>query len=116
MSKEILYIANGSDVNAAWTGQIVISGNGVDWDGFNNVGLSAGKSTINVNTSVSNSYPERGETSGFTITLKYSDETSPKIVFDPSKVVNQPTWVVPGAASEALGALKAMTDILSWIA
>ena len=119
MSKEILYIAEGSTVNAAWTGQIVISGDGVDWDSINIVDLSAGRHAINVNTSVSNSYPERGEKSGFAITLKVDDSTSPTFSFNPDKVLNQPTWstISPGTASSlASGSAAAMTDILTWLA
>ncbi len=115
MTKEILYIDNGENVDAAWTGHIVISNDGINWDSINKAGLSVGKHYISINNTAPNSHPERGERSGFVITLKGSDEKSPKISFDASKVTNQPTWVVPGAASDAAGALQAMSDIMTWI-
>jgi hypothetical protein len=119
MAKDILYIADGATVDPAWTGHIVISGDGVNWDGINKTGLSVGKHAINVNTSVSNSYPERGEKSGFVVTIKGSDEKSPKLSFNPDKVLNQAAWstIAPGTASNlSAGAIQAVTDILTWLA
>lgn len=114
MAKNILYIANGAEVDPSWTGHIVISGDGVNWDAISKFGLSVGKHFINLNTAATNSYPERGETSGFVITLKQGDEHSPKISFDPSKVLNQAPWNT-GATSLASGAQQAIADIVSWL-
>ena len=83
-------------------------------DAISKFGLSVGKHFINLNTAATNSYPERGETSGFVITLKQGDEHSPKISFDPSKVLNQAPWNT-GATSLASGAQQAIADIVSWL-
>lgn len=114
MAKNILYIADGVQVNASWVNHIVISNDGVNWDAISKAGISVGKHSINLNTSITNSYPERGETSGFVITLKQSDAQSPKLSFDPSKVLNQAAWNT-GAASPAAGAIQAMDDIITWL-
>jgi hypothetical protein len=120
MAKDILYINDGPAINAAWTNHIVISGDSVNWDAINKTALSAGKHAINLNTSVSNSYPERNKEEGFVIVIKRSDNEGSILKFNPEKVLNQPTWSVsaPGGTATSLlsGAQAALADILTWLA
>lgn len=113
MAKDILYINNGSAVDPAWTGHIVISGDGVNWDGISKVGLSVGKHSISLNTISSNSYPERNKESGFVITFKIEDGSGAILKFNPEKVLNQSGWV---SGTPSANAQQAVTDILTWLA
>jgi hypothetical protein len=114
MAKDILYIANGEEIDPTWTNHIVISSDGVNWDGISKVGISAGKHSINLNTSAPNSYPERNKENGFVIVLKRGDSEGPLLKFNPEKVVNQATWLSQG--SPIANANKALADILTWLA
>lgn len=116
MAKDILYIQNGEQVDPLWTGHIVISNDGVNWDGISKAALSAGKHKLNLNTTAPNSFPERNKADGWVISVKRSDDDGPVLKFNPAKVLNQPTWVSPGAPTELAGADNALTDILSWLA
>jgi hypothetical protein len=116
MAKNILYIDNGENIDVSWTGHIVISSDGVNWDGINKIGLSVGKHKLNLNTSAPNSFPERNKEDAWVVSVKRYEEDGPILKFNPAKVLNQTTWVSPGAATELAGAQKAVSDIMSWIA
>ena len=112
MAKDILYIAQGSAVNAAWTEFIAISSDGTNWDLINRVGLTVTKHGISLNTSSSNSYPEANKESGFVIVIKRSDEQGNILKFNPEKVLNQAGWT---ASTPSVNALAAVADIATWI-
>jgi hypothetical protein len=118
MAKDILYIEEGSVINIGWTNHIVISGDGVNWDGINKTAMSAGMHPINLNTTtVTNSYPERNKENGYVIVLKRSDSEGPILKFNPEKVLNQASWSTSGTAPSLLaGAQAALADILAWLA
>lgn len=117
MAKNILYIENGEQIDALWTGHIVISSDGVNWDGINKTQLSVGKHKLNINTSAPNSYPERNKEDGWVISIKRDEEDGPVIKFNPNRVLNQSSWSTSGtAANETEGAQNAVADILSWLA
>lgn len=116
MAKDILYIQNGVDVDPMWTNHIAISGDGVNWDTINKAGLSVGKHKLNVNTTAPNSYPERNKENGWVVSLKREEDDGPVLKFNPAKVLDQPTWVVPGASSELVGAQTCLADITAWLA
>lgn len=117
MAKDILYIADGAAVNAAWTGHIVISGDGTNWDAINIVGLSATAHPVSFNTSAPNSYPERNKESGWVIVLKRSNSEGAVLKFNPEKVTNQATWSTTGTAADInAGKQAALADILTWLA
>jgi hypothetical protein len=107
MAKDILYIDNGANVNVAWTESIVISADGVNWNAINKQGLDVGLHSVNFNTNVPNSFPERNKESGPVITIKRSDQEGAILKFNPEKVVNQPGWI--GDPQQAV------SDIISWL-
>ena len=39
MARDILYIQDGSLIDAAWTGHIVISNDNINWNGISKIGL-----------------------------------------------------------------------------
>lgn len=106
MAKDILYIEDGPTINVAWVNKIAISYDGVNWDSIDKTGVSAGMHRINLNTSVSNSYPEANKATGGVIVLKRSDSDGPIIKFNPDKVVNQASWTTPELA---------LIDVISWL-
>jgi hypothetical protein len=108
MAKDILYINNGAAVDVAWTGHIVVSNDGVNWNGISKTGLSVGKHSISLNTITPNSYPERNKESGAVIVLKRSESEGPVLKFNPDNVVNQAGWI--GDPNQAV------SDILDWLA
>lgn len=111
MAKDILYIDEGINVDVTWTGHIVISSDGVVWDGISIIqGVSVGTHSINLNTSVTNSYPERNKEEGYVVTITGKDGLILK--FNPSKVLNQAGWI---AGTPQQNAIAAVADILNWL-
>lgn len=114
MAKDILYIEEGATIDVTWTGHIVISSDGINWNGINTAGLSVGKHYISLNNSVENSFPERNKETGWVIVLKHIDSDGAVLKFNPANVVNQATWNT-GATDPTAGSITAVDDIMSWI-
>jgi hypothetical protein len=117
MAKDILYIDNGTNINVGWVNHIVISYDGVNWDGIDKTGVSAGVHPLNLNTTtVTNSYPERNKEDGYVVVVRRSNSEGPLLKFNPENVLNQAAWSTSGsAASKQAGAQAALADILAWL-
>lgn len=104
MANKKIYIQNGSAVNAAWTGLIAMSPDGVTWSTFPKLGLQVNQHTFTLDKSGYNNVNKFGEPGQYIVLQEHSDkEVYCRFLF--SNVVNQ-TWT---------SANDAVEDINTWI-